>query len=184
MTEIVLKQVRISYPHLFEPFAMYPSEKAKYSAKFLIPKSNTALVDKIKAEIIELAKASFKDKKCPPQDKLCLKDGDHTGKDEDKGHWIFSASEDSRPVVVDQKVNPLTKEDDVVYPGCVVTARVRLWAQDNIWGKRINANLLGVQFVKDGERLGSGRTRQSAEEMFESVEGFDEGGDAGNDAFA
>lgn len=184
MTEIVLTEARASYPHLFEPFAYQGQGKAKYSCKFLIPKSNKALIDKIIAEIKALSANTYKDKRVPPADKLCFRDGDTTGRAEDEGFWVLSASDDARPIVVDQKRNPLTKEDEVIYPGCVVNGRIRLWAQDNQYGKRINANLLGVQFVKDGERLGSGRTRQSADEMFDSVEGFDDGDIAADDAFA
>lgn len=184
MTEIALRDVRISYPHIFEPFAYQGQGKAKYSAKFLIPKTNTALVKQIADAMKELATNTYKDKKLPPADKLCLRDGDQTGRDEDAGYWVLSASDDARPVVVDQKRNPLTAEDEVIYPGCVVNAKIRLWAQDNQYGKRINANLMGVQFSKDGERLGSGRTRQSADEMFDSVESLDDNGAGEADPFA
>jgi hypothetical protein len=183
--EIALRNVRISYPHLFEPFSYQGQGKAKFSAKFLISKTEQAdqvkaLADAIKA----LCASEARDKKVPPADKLCLRDGDQSGKEEEVGYWVLSASDDRRPVVVDQKRNPLTAEDDVIYAGCYVNARIRLWYMDNQYGKRVPANLLGVQFVKDGERLGSGRVRQSADEMFDSVEGFDDGGDAGNDPFA
>ena len=184
MTEIALRDVRISYPHLFEPFSYQGEGKAKYSAKFLIPKTNTALVKQVADAMKELAANTYKDKKLPPADKLCLRDGDQTGRDEDAGYWVLSASDDARPVVVDQKRNPLTKEDDVIQPGFWVNAKVRLWAQDNKYGKRINANLLGVQFVKEGERLGSGRTRQSADEMFDSVEAFQDEAGGESDPFA
>ena len=49
---------------------------------------------------------------------------------------------------------PLTAKDGVIYPGCYVNVSIDFWAQDNSYGKRINAQLRGVQFVKDGERLG------------------------------
>ena len=183
MTEILLRNVRISYPHLFEPFAYQGQGKAKFSCKFLIPK-DSPLVKEIADKMKELAGNTYKDKKLPPSDKLCMRDGDQTGREEDEGYWVLSASDDARPVVVDQKRNPLTAEDEVIYPGCVVNGRIRLWAQDNQYGKRINANLLGVQFMKDGERLGSGRVRQSAEEMFDSVEAFDDNGGEASDPFA
>ena len=48
------------------------------------------------------------------------------------------------------------EEDGVIYDGCYVTAIIGIWAQDNKFGKRINANLLGVQFKKDGDPLASG----------------------------
>jgi hypothetical protein len=34
---------------------------------------------------------------------------------------------------------------------------VRLWIQNNRYGKRCNANLIGVQFVADDEAFGEGR---------------------------
>jgi hypothetical protein len=139
-----------------------------------------AVVDAIKA----LCASEARDKKVPPADKLCLRDGDQSGKDEEAGYWVLSASDDRRPVVVDQKRKPLAAEDDVVYAGCYVNAKIRLWYMDNQYGKRVPANLLGVQFAKDGERLGSGRTRQAADEMFDTVEGFDDAGDGASDPFA
>lgn len=172
-TEINLRNVRISYPHLFEPKVFEGNTgKPKYSAKFMIPKTDTETVKKIGDLMKAMAAASFKDKRLPPADKLCMRDGDLTNKEEDAGYWLLSASDDRRPVVVDKDRTPLVAEDDVIYPGCVVNAKVNLWAQDNKYGRRINANLLGVQFAKDGDRLGNGRVRQAAEDMFDEVADF------------
>lgn len=44
-----------------------------------------------------------------------------------------------------------------IYSGCYVNAIIEFWAQDNQWGKRINAQLCGLQFVKDGEAFSGGR---------------------------
>ena len=170
--EFNLKEVRISYPHLFEPFAYLGQGKGKYSAKFLLDKKiHAALVQQIAASMKALSAESFKDKKLPPPDKLCLKDGDLGGKDDEAGCWVFSASENTRPVVVDRNRSPLVAEDDAIKGGYYVNAKVRLWVQDNQYGKRINANLIGVQFVKEGPVLGGGRATQSADEMFDDVSG-------------
>jgi hypothetical protein len=37
-----------------------------------------------------------------------------------------------------------------------VNASIELWCQDNNYGKRINASLRGVQFLKDGEAFAGG----------------------------
>ena len=37
-----------------------------------------------------------------------------------------------------------------------VNATVNVWAQDNKYGKRVNAQLLGVQFYADGDSFGGG----------------------------
>jgi hypothetical protein len=181
-TTLRLSAVRISYPHLFEPKG-FNGGAPKYSAKFLIPKTDTVQVKKVADLIKALAAASYKDKKVPPPDKLCMRDGDQTGKDEEAGHWIVSASESTRPVVVDRDRTPLAAEDDVIFPGCYVNATINLWAQDNQFGRRINANLHGVQFVKKGERLGGGRSRAAADEMFDEVDAsmFADEGDGADD---
>ncbi len=175
---IHLKNVRISYPHLFTPYAGPAGGAAKYSAKFLLDKQkDAALIVAVKNAIMALAQETFKDKKLPPADKLCLRDGDQSGRTEEEGSWTFSASEASRPVVVDQRRSPLVAEDEKIYAGCFVNATVRLWAQNNQYGRRINANLVGVQLVSNGPRLGSSRSNISAEEMFSEVSDFnsDEG---------
>lgn len=180
--EINLPNVRISYPHLFEPFAYQGQGKAKYSAKFMLHKvEHKALIAQVAEKIKAMAAESYKDKKVPPADKLCMRDGDLSGRDEEAGYWVISASEDRRPVVVNRDKSPLVAEDDVIFPGCRVNAKIRLWAQDNQYGKRINANLLGVQFVKKDEKLGSGRSQQSADEMFDDVSGAFGDDDAGSD---
>lgn len=187
--EINLLGVRISYPHLFEPYkGTQKDSKPKYSARFLLSKeAHSDLVKQIAKKMKELTAAtpSFKGK-LPTPDMLCLRDGDVYGKgEEEEGHWTLNASENTRPIVVDRDRSPLTAEDDKIYPGCVVNAKIRLWAQDNAWGKRINANLLGVQFVKDGDRLGNGVPRQTADEMFDAFEGDDGAFDGDdNDPFA
>jgi hypothetical protein len=180
--EINLRNVRISYPHIFEPYSYQGEGKPSYSATFLLHKEqHAALIKDIVARMKALAGESFKDKKLPPSDKLCLRDGDQSGRPESEGHWTMAARESTRPLVVHRDMSPLVESDEVIYAGCIVNARIRLWAQDNKYGRRINANLLGVQFVGDGERLG-GRGRLAPESMFEPVSSFDDA--PGDDPFA
>ena len=89
-------------------------------------------------------------------DKLALKDGDDSGRDEMIGKMTIKASTKKRPVVIDRDKTPLVEDDGKPYAGCYVNAIIRLWAQDNSYGKRINASLEGVQFHKDGEPFGAG----------------------------
>jgi hypothetical protein len=55
--------------------------------------------------------------------------------------------------------------DGTLYAGCYVNAIVDIWAQDNQFGKRINAKLLVVRKKKDGEPIGAGRTNAKAEDF-------------------
>ncbi len=52
--------------------------------------------------------------------------------------------------------------DGKPYSGCYVNGIVDIWAQDNGFGRRLNATLKGVQFVKDGDAF-SGGTAVSAD---------------------
>lgn len=50
----------------------------------------------------------------------------------------------------------LTARDGKPYSGCYVNATLEIWPQDNKFGRRINCNLKGLQFVKDGDAFGGG----------------------------
>jgi hypothetical protein len=84
----------------------------------------------------------------------------------------ISAGNPKRPTVVDRAKNPTTESDGIVYAGCYVNVILDVWAQDNEWGKRINAKLLGVQFFKDGDSFGSGAT--VSEDDFDDLSAEDE----------
>ena len=150
-TRITLKNVRLSFPSLFKK-AMFEGKEGKYEATFLIPKSDKKVYDLIQSKIKELLDSSgFKISK----DKLCLKDCDDVEYAGYADHWSLKSSNSRRPTVMDSDKTPLTEEDNRIYAGCYVNAIVDFWVQNNSYGKRINSNLLGVQFLRDGESLGA-----------------------------
>lgn len=165
--KIKLENVRLSFPALFEAKAMKGSEP-RFSATFLMDSVKHAdLIKKIETTIDRLALDHFKKKVTLKG--VCLHNGNEK---EDKegygdGTMFVTASRKTRPAVVDQKLITLTKEDGKPYAGCYVNASIRLWVQDNEFGKRVNAELLAVQFVKDGESFGAGPVK--AEDEFEPV---------------
>ena len=90
---------------------------------------------------------------------LCVKDGDTLGKEEMAGMWVLSASDDTPPQILDKDgQTELTERDGLVYSGSYARVMVNFWAQDNEYGKRINANLRAVQHVAKGDAFGKGRT--------------------------
>lgn len=151
---------RLSFEHVFVADSSNGSAPA-YSATILIDK-NDPQVQKIRDEIQRVATDKWKDKapallkSLVAGEKLCLRDGDNKDYDGYAGMMYVTSRNKVRPTVVDRKCAPLTEADGVVYSGCYVNARIELWAQDNANGKRINAKLLGIQFVKDGDAFGSG----------------------------
>jgi hypothetical protein len=91
------------------------------------------------------------------QDKTCLHNGDLKAQyDGYAGMWYVSARSASKPLVIDRDKKILEEKDGRPYGGCYVNMSIDIWAQDNQYGKRINATLRGVQFVQDGDAFSGG----------------------------
>ncbi len=167
MAKIHIKNVRLSFPSVFKK-AVFKGVEGKYEATFLLDKKDKkttkALDDAIEAAIKE-AKVKV------PSDKRCIKDGDDAEYDGYEGMWSIKASNSKRPTLIDRKRTQIVEEDDVLYAGCYVNAIIDIWIQNNEFGKRANANLYGVQFVKDGEPFGRGN--EDVTDEFEDLEDDD-----------
>jgi len=90
---------------------------------------------------------------------LCLHDGTDKADKYDgfEGMVYVSASNDAQPTIVDRDGRtPLTKASGKIYSGCRVVMYVSLWAQDNKYGKGVNATLRGVQFYRDDVAFSGG----------------------------
>jgi hypothetical protein len=157
MAKIKLTNVRLSFPSLFRK-AVFSGEETKFEGTFLLDKIGQAdKIAEIDAAIKNLVKDVLKGAKLPA-DKICLRDGDDVDYAGYAGHMSIKASSAKRPMVLDRDRTPLSEDDNRIYAGCHVNAIIELWAQNNQWGKRINANLLGVQFFKDGDPFSDGVT--------------------------
>ena len=165
----MINNARLSFPSLFKK-ASFDGKEGKYEATLLFPKSDKKTYEAIKKAIDE-CKTSNKVK--VGADKLFIKDGDDIEYDGYAGMWAVKASNHKRPTVIHRDRTPLQEEDEVVYAGCYVNAIVEPWAQNNQYGKRINANLLGIQFVADGEPFGDGGKVASADD-FADIEDEDD----------
>ena len=155
MAKIKMQGVRLSFPNLFNTSKFGGADTGKYEATFILDKkTHKAVIADIIKVIDALSKEELKSK--VPSDKLCLKDGDEMGRDEYQGMYTLKASTKKRPLVIDRDQSPITESDNAVYAGCYVNAIVTLWAQNNQYGKRINAQLDGVQFNRDGDPFGDG----------------------------
>ena len=162
MATIKLKNVRLSFASLFKK-ATFGGEETKYEGTFLIDKETQA--DQI-AEINTAIAAIMKERKAKlSPDRICFKDGDGIDYDGYAGHMSIKAGNTKRPIVIDRDKSPLTEDDGRPYSGCYVNAVLELWFQDNTWGKRVNANLLAVQFAKDGEPFGEGGASVSVDDF-------------------
>lgn len=175
-----LLRVRLSFPALFKAKAFSDDQEPKFSAALIMDKvKNAADIKNVNAAVDAIIKDAFKGNKKGV--KVCLRDGSEKEDTDGYGKDIMflNASNQRKIPVVDKDVTPLDEESGKPYAGCYVNASIRLWAQDNKWGKRVNAQLRAVQFVADGEAFGDKATDPN--EVFEAVEG-EEGESSGGDA--
>lgn len=168
--KITLKDVRLAFPHLFTPQAGPDGGAAKYNGTFIIESQETA--DMVNNAIEAVAKEKWPQKhgeilkKLRTSDKVALKDGDTKAEyDGFEGNHFLNASNKVAPTLFDTDGTKLREEDGRIYAGCYVDVSVELWAQDNQYGKRINASLRGVKFARDGEPFSGGGA--ATEEDFE-----------------
>ena len=148
-----VKNARLSFPSLFQCGTFGGESTGKYEATFVLDKKEHAdVIKKIQAAMLKIQKEVCKSK--VGADKLCLKDGDEQERPEFEGCYTIKASTKKRPIVIDRDRTPLAEEDNKPYAGCYVNSIFTLWGQNNGYGKRVNAQLDGVQFFADGEPFG------------------------------
>jgi len=157
MSKITLQNVRLSFPSLFRK-AVFGGDETKFEGTFLLDKTTHANAIKLIEAGIKAINADKHKGKALAADKVCLKDGDTIEYDGYAGNMSIKASSTKRPMVIGKDKTPLTEDDGKPYAGCYVNAVVELWGQKNQFGERVNANLLAVQFAKDGEPFGDGVT--------------------------
>jgi len=168
---IKIASARLSFPSLFNMATFGGESTGKYEATFILDKKeHAATIKELQAAIDKLSKEELKGKVAA--DKLCLKDGDETERAEFAGKYTIKASTKKRPLVINRDKSPIAEGDNIVYAGCYVNAIISLWAQNNQYGKRINAQLDGVQFVRDGDPFGDGAVGVEAFDAFGTDEDF------------
>jgi hypothetical protein len=164
---IYLKDVRLSYPHLDKPWAMTDRGEKKYQLMGLVPKlpEYRESIDALNRYLDEfLAERKLQPL---PQARKFLRNGDDTGKPEMMNHWTVSASEKQEPRLrgrhIDQRTGtleiiPPEEAAKVFYGGCWANVLIKAWYQDHPeGGRRLNANLHAVQFVRHDKPFGRGR---------------------------
>lgn len=153
---IRLNNVVLSFPALFKK-AQYKGKETKYEGTFILDKKEHAKeidiiqreIDKMLIEDFKTTRAKFKD------DKICLKDGDDSESAYTQGKFTIKATNDDKPLTIDLAKNEISEDNNPFYSGAIVNVVIGMRKMDNEYGKKILANLYGVQFVKDGPRLGN-----------------------------
>ena len=182
---VMLNEVVVAYAQgLFEARAGEDGGEPKYSAAFLFKSTHPArkaLAAAIKAVAVEEWKDKSDEvlKQLKAADRLPVHSGD--AKPDSAGYagnLYVNASSKVRPRVMDTDPEViLASQDGRPYSGSIVNALVEVWAQNNKFGKRINASLSGVQFVRDGDRLSGGAPATASDFTKIAPAGVKPGGD-------
>lgn len=183
---MILKNVRVAYPHLFEPYAYQNGPNKKYELTIMIPKSDTATMEEIKRAL-----AAARTKKWPgeaPKGLLSpVKDGDEMSTEGFNDHWIIRAKSTpregggGRPGVVLPNLKPATVDD--IQSGDFCNVDINAYAYDTSGNKGLSFALNNVQLAQKGDRIGSGKARP--ENVFEAMElaGSPTSGESADDDF-
>lgn len=177
--KLKLTDVRAAFLKCWKAETVNGEGDPAFSASFIIdPKDPQVKV--INAAIEQTAKdkwgakADAVLKQMRAGDKLCLHDGDTKAQyDGFEGNLFVAARSKTRPLALNRDKTPLTEEDGVLYSGCYVNVSLELWAQDNSFGKRVNAQLGGIQFSKDGDAFAGGGSAADESDFDEISEGAD-----------
>jgi len=178
---IRIDNVRGSYVHLDKPYKGRSEDGedskavAKYSIIGIMPKASHVEAKDLILETIRKLLADNKDAKVA-KDKRFIRDGDDQEKDEYENSWTVSAREERKPKCRDRNGNLVDEIEDIreqFVSGYWFNILIRPWFQDNKYGKRVNAGLVGVQFVKEDETFGEGSIND--DDAWETVGGGDDG---------
>lgn len=172
LTNVTTGKVRLSYVHLFKPYAKELGQEEKYSCTVLVPKSDTDTMMRINAAIEAAKQIGITEKwngQCPPIVPTPIYDGDGVRPSdgtpygaECKGHWVFTASAkvDHPPEVVDKMGNPILNQSQI-YSGIFGRVNINFFPYAFGGKKGIGCGLGPVQKLEDGESL-SGSTFSAA----------------------
>lgn len=163
---LVLKKVRLAFPVIYKPEAFQGEGDPAFSAAFLLPKNHPSVpeIEKIMVQVASEkwgAQAAAVLKQLKAQDRAALHDGDLKAFDGYAGNLYVNSrsSAEKKPLVIKRDKSAATPgSPGSPYSGCFVDTQLDFYAQDNQFGKRINATLLIVQFREDGPAFSGGAT--------------------------
>lgn len=184
--KIVIRNCRLSFQRLYVPKAFQPGQDPRFEATGLIdpsvagsvevtPKGTTkiegaAAIKFLKETAVKLAKEAYSN---VDGLELCFGKGDKKAYDGYAGMIYIASHNKARPEIRNrQGLIVAENEKGAPFSGCYGNLIITLWAQLN-YAHRVNANLLGFQFAKDGPAF-SGAAQLDTEDDFEDYEGSTE----------
>ena len=173
MDNLITPEFRAVFISVFRATSMKNADgttsKPKYSIRAAFPP--TAKLDPLKKEAEAVAREKWGDKipktlRSPFRLNAEL-EAPIVGIGDDWAVMSFSANEDRRPGLVDNKLQDIIDDTDV-YSGAWYRAQVRAFAYDTAGNKGVSFGLQNVQKLRDDDPLGNGRI--PASKAFEPVD--------------
>lgn len=161
MKVVTGRDTRWSYANVWEAKSVNGG-KPKFSVSLIIPKSDAATVQKIKAAIQAAyvegeGKLKGNSRSVPPLTaiKTPLRDGDIERPDDPAyaGCFFINANSDTAPGIVDEDCNPILTRSEV-YSGVYGRASITFYAFNSNGNRGIACGLNNLQKFRDGEPLG------------------------------
>ncbi|MFA6680677.1 MAG: DUF2815 family protein [Sphaerochaeta sp.] len=162
------KDTRWSYANVWEPKSINGGTP-KYSVSLIIPKSDKATIQKIKAAI----EAAYKEgetklkgngKSIPSlvSLKTPLRDGDIDRPDDPayENAYFINANSNTAPGIVDSACNPVLDRSQV-YSGVYGRASITFYAFNSNGNRGIACGLQNLQLIREGEPLGGKASAES-----------------------
>ena len=167
-----IKEARLSFPHLLIPKPVN-NGPAKFSANFILTNQSRDWADAMqivgqlatekwgaKAQAVLNMVSSDKRLRCygNGSEKISQQTGEvYEGYTDPDSVWL-SANSDQQPQLYGADAQPLpptANANQLFVGGNYVSGVIRFWPQENEHGRAIRAQLVGVQYIRDGEHFGT-----------------------------
>lgn len=177
-----LKRARLAFPSIWRATAVKGSDSGEkaFSCSLIIPKNHPQIAEIKKAMRAVAdekwgAKAATVYKALEAAGKLALRDGDTKPEYEGfEGNYFISCRSKVKPSTFNRQREEVIEADGIIYAGCWVNASIEFWAQDNDFGKRVNAQIRGLQFVEDDDAFAGGARAADKDEFDDEIGAPDE----------
>ena len=187
---LITPKFRVSFPQVFVPKAIDPTQPAKYSIQMLFDKvfenpKDQELWNNMKDALKGAIAAKWPDAANRPKNiRIPFRDGAEKEGFEGYGADVvfMNASSKDKPGIVDQNKNVIT-DPSQFYAGCYARATLTVYAYTKVGNNGISFGLQNLQFMGNGNPFAG---RKKASEDFDIIEGVDEiaegiMGDSGED---
>lgn len=174
---VTIGEARLSYVHVFAPYANMAGQDPKYSLVALLPKTNTAAKAAIDAAVAAARQIGMETKwngAAPAVLATTIHDGDAVKQngeaygEECRGCWVINcnASPDHPPKVVGPDRQPILDESEM-YSGCYGYVNVTFYPYFFSGKKGIGCGLNLLMKTRDGQPLGG--SAPSVDEAFGGI---------------